>query len=85
MTSATYFLDGLMEATLSPVRLPKQLKIATLIVGLTIPVLVSAGTIIQFVGTITGTLVRFDRYRFILLIMSSASVISVLLISGMAD
>lgn len=57
----SYLLDGLMEATLSPVRLPKQLKTATLIAGLAIPVLVSSGIIIQFVGTITGTLVRIDR------------------------
>lgn len=55
------FAYGLMEATLSPVRMPKQLKIATLIVGLTVPVIVSAGITIQFVGTISGTLVRFDR------------------------
>ncbi|XP_020584845.1 LOW QUALITY PROTEIN: endoplasmic reticulum metallopeptidase 1 [Phalaenopsis equestris] len=55
------FAYGLMEATLSPVRLPKPLKITTLFLGLTIPFLLSSGVIIKLVGTITGTLVRFDR------------------------
>lgn len=50
-----------MEATLSPMRLPKQLKIITLILGLAVPVLVSAGMIIRLVGTIIGILVRFER------------------------
>lgn len=55
------FAYGLMEATLSPVRLPKQLKITTLFLGLTVPVLLSSGLVIKLVGTITGSLVRFDR------------------------
>nr|XP_010943482.1 endoplasmic reticulum metallopeptidase 1 isoform X1 [Elaeis guineensis]XP_010943483.1 endoplasmic reticulum metallopeptidase 1 isoform X1 [Elaeis guineensis]XP_019701584.1 endoplasmic reticulum metallopeptidase 1 isoform X1 [Elaeis guineensis] len=55
------FAYGLMEATLSPTRLPKQLKIITLILGLAVPVLVSAGMITRLVGTIIGVLVRFER------------------------
>ncbi|KAI0493455.1 hypothetical protein KFK09_023571 [Dendrobium nobile] len=55
------FAYGLMEATLSPVRPPKQLKITTLFLGLTVPVLLSSGVVIKLVGTITGSLVRFDR------------------------
>lgn len=55
------FAYGLMEATLSPMRLPKQLKLATLILGSVVPVLLSAGTIIQLIGLLTGILVRFER------------------------
>jgi hypothetical protein len=54
--------DGLLEATLSPVRLPKPLKLATLIMGLAVPILISAGIFIRLAGTIIGTLVRIDRY-----------------------
>ncbi|PKA52077.1 hypothetical protein AXF42_Ash014014 [Apostasia shenzhenica] len=54
------FAYGLMEATLSPVRLPKKLKIITLIFGLIVPVILSSGIFIRLVGTITGTLVRLD-------------------------
>jgi hypothetical protein len=54
--------DGLLEATLSPVRLPKPLKLATLIMGLAVPILISAGIFIRLAGTIIGTLIRFDRY-----------------------
>ena len=56
------YSDGLLEATLSPVRLPKPLKLATLIVGLAVPILISAGIFIRLAGTIIGTLNRFDRY-----------------------
>ncbi|XP_010253689.1 PREDICTED: endoplasmic reticulum metallopeptidase 1 isoform X2 [Nelumbo nucifera] len=55
------FAYGLIEATLSPVRSPKPLKIATLLLGLTVPVLVSAGIFIRLVATMTGMMVRFDR------------------------
>ncbi|KAK8951148.1 hypothetical protein KSP39_PZI004709 [Platanthera zijinensis] len=54
------FAYGLMEATLSPVRLPKPLKIVTLCLGLIIPFLLSSGGFIRLVGTLIGTLVRFD-------------------------
>uniref|UniRef100_A0A2N9F291 Vacuolar membrane protease n=1 Tax=Fagus sylvatica TaxID=28930 RepID=A0A2N9F291_FAGSY len=55
------FAYGLLEATLSPTRLPKPLKLATLLMGLAVPILISAGILIQLVGTIIATLVRFDR------------------------
>ncbi|XP_072988907.1 uncharacterized protein [Typha latifolia] len=55
------FAYGLMEATLSPARSPKQLKIVTLILGLVLPILFSAGTVIHLVGTIVGSTVRLDR------------------------
>ncbi|GLT68007.1 hypothetical protein SLA2020_402720 [Shorea laevis] len=55
------FAYGLLEATLSPVRLPKPLKLATLLMGLAVPIVISAGIFIRLVGTIIGTLVRFDR------------------------
>ncbi|KAF8402754.1 hypothetical protein HHK36_010844 [Tetracentron sinense] len=55
------FAYGLLEATLSPVRSPKPLKIVTLLLGLTLPVLISAGIFIRLAGTIIGIVVRFDR------------------------
>lgn len=55
------FAYGLMEATLSPARLPKQLKITTLFLGSAIPFLLSSGGFIRMVGIIIGSLVRFDR------------------------
>lgn len=51
----------MLEATLTPVRLPRPLKLATLLIGLAIPILVSAGILIRVAGTIVATLVRFDR------------------------
>ncbi|KAK1261119.1 hypothetical protein QJS04_geneDACA002426 [Acorus gramineus] len=60
-TTSLFMGDGLAEATLTPARAPRQLKIITLLVGLTVPVLVSAGVFIQLVGSITANLVRFDR------------------------
>lgn len=57
------FSDGLIEATLSPLRPPRQLKTVTLIIGLVVPVLVSAGPVLQLSGTLIGTLVRLDRYK----------------------
>lgn len=55
------FAYGFLEATLTPVRLPRQLKIITLILGLAIPVVVSVGMVVWLVGAITGLLFRFDR------------------------
>lgn len=55
------FAYGLLEATLTPARFPKPLKLATLLIGLTVPLLVSAGTIIQLARFIIGSAVRFDR------------------------
>ncbi|KAH7520932.1 hypothetical protein FEM48_Zijuj08G0198200 [Ziziphus jujuba var. spinosa] len=55
------FAYGMLEATLTPVRLPRPLKLATLLIGLAIPILVSAGILIRVAGTIVATLVRFDR------------------------
>lgn len=56
------YLDGLLEATLSPARLPKPLKLATLLMGLAVPILISAGIFIELAGTVIGNMVRFDRY-----------------------
>lgn len=54
-------LDGLLEATLSPARLPKPLKTLTLLIGLSIPFLLSSGMIIRLTATVIGTAVRFER------------------------
>ncbi|CAL5407297.1 unnamed protein product [Camellia sinensis] len=55
------FAYGLLEATLSPARLPKPLKTLTLLMGLSLPFLISAGTFIRMAGLIIGSAVRFDR------------------------
>ncbi|KAJ4978790.1 hypothetical protein NE237_009570 [Protea cynaroides] len=55
------FAYGFLEATLSPVRSPKPLKIATLLLGMAVPILISAGIFIRLVGTVIGIMVRFDR------------------------
>ncbi|XP_057471267.1 uncharacterized protein LOC130760088 isoform X2 [Actinidia eriantha] len=55
------FAFGLLEATLSPVRLPKPLKTLTLLMGLFVPFLISSGMFIRMAGTIIGIAVRFDR------------------------
>ncbi|KAL6977246.1 hypothetical protein U1Q18_026042 [Sarracenia purpurea var. burkii] len=55
------FAYGLLEATLSPVRLPKPLKTLTLLMGLSLPFLISAGMFIRLAGTIIAIAVRFDR------------------------
>ncbi|XP_043705900.1 endoplasmic reticulum metallopeptidase 1 isoform X2 [Telopea speciosissima] len=55
------FAYGFLEATLSPVRSPKPLKIVTLLLGITVPIIISAGILIRLVGTITGIMVLFDR------------------------
>ncbi|CAI9754547.1 unnamed protein product [Fraxinus pennsylvanica] len=55
------FAYGLLEATLSPARLPKPLKTLTLLIGLSIPFLISSGMIIRLTATVIGTAVRFVR------------------------
>ncbi|XP_051121220.1 uncharacterized protein LOC127244774 isoform X1 [Andrographis paniculata] len=55
------FAYGLLEATLSPVRLPRPLKIATLLIGLFVPFLLTSGLVIRLTATIIGTSVRFVR------------------------
>ncbi|XP_011084329.1 endoplasmic reticulum metallopeptidase 1 isoform X2 [Sesamum indicum] len=56
------FAYGLLEATLSPARLPKPLKTLTLLIGLFVPFLLSSGMVIRLSATIIGTAVRFVRY-----------------------
>ncbi|XAR72115.1 hypothetical protein NMG60_11018634 [Bertholletia excelsa] len=55
------FSYGLLEATLSPVRTPKPLKTVTLLMGLSVPFLISSGMFIRLAGTLIGITVRFDR------------------------
>ncbi|KAL5733494.1 hypothetical protein ACOSQ2_033186 [Xanthoceras sorbifolium] len=55
------FAYGLLEATLTPVRLPRPLKLATLLIGLAVPILISAGSFIRLIGIIIAIVVRFDR------------------------
>ncbi|KAL6501104.1 hypothetical protein OROHE_025301 [Orobanche hederae] len=55
------FSYGLLEATLSPVRLPKPLKSVTLLIGLFVPFLLSSGMVIRLSATIIGTSVRSVR------------------------
>ncbi|XP_058094474.1 uncharacterized protein LOC131240342 isoform X2 [Magnolia sinica] len=55
------FAYGLIEATLSPMRSPKQLKIVTLVLGLSVPILISAGLFVWLMGAVTGIVVRYDR------------------------
>ncbi|XP_024041188.1 endoplasmic reticulum metallopeptidase 1 isoform X2 [Citrus clementina] len=55
------FAYGFLEATLTPVRFPRPLKLATLLLGLAVPVLVSAGNFIRLANVIVAIVVRFDR------------------------
>ncbi|KAL0403477.1 UNVERIFIED_CONTAM: Vacuolar membrane protease [Sesamum radiatum] len=55
------FAYGLLEATLSPARMPKPLKTLTLLIGLFVPFLLSSGMVIRLSATIIGTAVRFVR------------------------
>ncbi|KAI9124689.1 hypothetical protein K1719_004611 [Acacia pycnantha] len=55
------FTYGFLEATLTPARLPKPLKLATLLLGLAVPVLISGGIFIRLAGIVIGSLVRLDR------------------------
>ena len=56
-----FVADGLMEATLTPVRSPKQLKVFTLVLALAVPVMSSAGLFIRLVDVMVGSIVRADR------------------------
>ncbi|TVU15179.1 hypothetical protein EJB05_38715 [Eragrostis curvula] len=58
---APAFAYGFLEATLSPVRLPKQLKVVTLVLGLAAPVVSSAGLVFRMADVIIGSVVRVDR------------------------
>lgn len=60
-SSCVKYLDGFLEATLSPMRSPKPLKIVTLLLGLGVPIVLSAGIFIRLVGTVVGIITRFDR------------------------
>ncbi|XP_058749744.1 uncharacterized protein LOC131622723 [Vicia villosa] len=55
------FAYGFFEATLAPTRFPKPLKLATLVLGLATPILISAGIFIRLGATIIGGMVRLDR------------------------
>ncbi|KAL4190238.1 hypothetical protein AMTRI_Chr07g23690 [Amborella trichopoda] len=55
------FSYGLLEATLSPIQSPKQLRTVTLVIGLAAPIIITAGIVIRLMGTIIGTAVRVDR------------------------
>ncbi|XP_017247277.1 uncharacterized protein LOC108218711 isoform X3 [Daucus carota subsp. sativus] len=55
------FSYGLLEATLSPARLPKPLKTITLLLGLLVPFLISSGMFVRLAATLIGTAVRFER------------------------
>ncbi|CAA0825312.1 Zn-dependent exopeptidases superfamily protein [Striga hermonthica] len=55
------FSYGLLEATLSPARLPKPLKTVTLIIGLLVPFLLSSGMVIKLTAIVIGSAVRTVR------------------------
>ncbi|MED6198790.1 hypothetical protein PIB30_069872 [Stylosanthes scabra] len=55
------FAYGFFEATLTPSRLPKPLKLVTLLIGLAIPFLFSAGNFIRLAATVVGSMVRLER------------------------
>lgn len=55
------FAYGFLEATLSPVRLPRQLKVVTLVLGLAVPVVSSAGLAVRMADVVVGSVVRVDR------------------------
>ncbi|GFP82846.1 endoplasmic reticulum metallopeptidase 1 [Phtheirospermum japonicum] len=61
MVGNYYRVDGLLEATLSPARLPKPLKTVTLLIGLFVPFLLSSGMVIRLTATAIGSIVRFVR------------------------
>ncbi|MCO5571575.1 hypothetical protein L7F22_025319 [Adiantum nelumboides] len=52
---------GLIDATFSPQRAPRELRTLTLLVALPIPLIASAGSTVNFFSFIVGSLVRFDR------------------------
>jgi hypothetical protein len=51
-----------MEATLTPARAPRQLKVITLILGIAAPIVVSTSIVVRVLGNLIGTIVRLDRY-----------------------
>lgn len=55
----------MLEATLTPVRLPRPLKLATMLIGLALPILISGGNIIRLADVLVGMMVRLDRYNFV--------------------
>ncbi|WCJ19324.1 Vacuolar membrane protease [Euphorbia peplus] len=55
------FAYGLLEATLTPARFPRPLKLATLLMGLAVPIIISAGTFIRLTSTLIGMMVRIER------------------------
>lgn len=55
------FAYGLLEKTLSPFWTPKPLKITTLLMALSMPIIVSSGAVIRGIGVIIGASVRVDR------------------------
>lgn len=52
---------GLIDATFSPQRAPRELRTMTLLAALPVPLIASAGSIIQLFDFMIGNLVRFDR------------------------
>ena len=52
--------DGLIDATFSPQRYPGELKTITLFAALLVPLIITAGSVIQLFEFIIGNLVRFD-------------------------
>lgn len=61
-TNFKYFCsDGFLEATLTPARFPKPLRLATLLIGLAVPIVISSGGFIRLAGMVIGTMVRLDR------------------------
>ncbi|KAM1672807.1 hypothetical protein FF2_040604 [Malus domestica] len=55
------FAYGFLEATLTPARFPKPLRLATLLIGLAVPIVISSGGFIRLAGMVIGTVVRLDR------------------------
>lgn len=52
---------GLIDATFSPQRTPRELKTITLLAALPVPLISSAGSVVHFYNFMVGSLVRFDR------------------------
>lgn len=52
---------GLIDATFSPQRAPRELRTLTLLAALPVPLISSAGSTVNFFNFIVGNLVRFDR------------------------
>ncbi|KAF9597571.1 hypothetical protein IFM89_019889 [Coptis chinensis] len=67
------FAYGFLEATLSPVRPPKPLKIVTLVLGMAVPIVLTAGIFIRLVGTVIGIVIRYDWTRVTHLLLTLGS------------